>query len=67
MKPIWYFVGLILFTMGLVILLSGITFLSSPPEVKPVMHDLHPSIWWGAVMMIVGSIYIIKNRKVKIE
>ncbi|HVO75645.1 MAG TPA: hypothetical protein VMT35_16560 [Ignavibacteriaceae bacterium] len=67
MKPIWYFVGLILFIMGLVITLTGLFLLSSPAQSKSVLYDLHPNIWWGAVMMIVGLIYIIKNRKVKIE
>ena len=34
MKPIWYFVGLILLVMGTLILLSGIYHLISPPAVN---------------------------------
>ncbi len=67
MKPIWYFVGLILFIMGLIILVTGLINLSSPPESKSVLYDLQPRIWWGTVMLVVGFIYIIKNRKIKIE
>lgn len=67
MKPIWYFVGLILFIMGLIVAAAGLLSLSSPPEVKPILYDLYPNIWWGAIMMIIGLIYIIKNRKIKIE
>jgi hypothetical protein len=67
MKPIWYFVGLILFIMGLILAITGLVSLSSPPEIKPVLYDLYPNIWWGAIMTVVGLIYIIKNRKVKIE
>ena len=67
MKPIWYFVGLILFIMGLILFITGLITLSSPPESKSMLYDLHPNIWWGAVMVIVGLIYIMKNRKVKIE
>jgi hypothetical protein len=67
MKPIWYFVGLILLTMGLVLVAAGLISLASPPEAKPVLYELHPNIWWGAVMMVIGTIYILKNRKVKIE
>ncbi|MGE5796493.1 MAG: hypothetical protein ACM34M_16280 [Ignavibacteria bacterium] len=67
MKPIWYFVGLILFIMGLLLMAAGLISLSSPPEFKPVLYNLHSNIWWGAVMMIVGLVYIIKNRKIKIE
>jgi hypothetical protein len=67
MKPIWYFVGLILFIMGLIIFITGLVNLSSPPETKPMLYDLHPNIWWGAVMTIAGLIYILNNRKKKIE
>jgi hypothetical protein len=67
MKPIWYFVGLILFIMGMLLMAAGLISLSSPPEIKPVLYELHSNIWWGAIMMIVGLIYILKNRKIKIE
>ena len=67
MKPIWYFVGLILTIMGSIILLSGIYSLIYPSASKVVLSDLHPDLWWGAVMLVVGIIYIVKNRKIKIE
>ncbi len=67
MKPIWYFVGLILTIMGGIIFLSGIYNLMNPPESKVVLAEKHPDIWWGAVMLIVGIIYVIKNRKITIE
>jgi uncharacterized membrane protein HdeD (DUF308 family) len=67
MKPIWYFVGLILSAMGLVLIIAGLYNLFASAEPKTVLPHLHADIWWGAVMLIVGLIYIIKNRKVKIE
>lgn len=67
MKPIWYFVGLILSSMGLVLFINGIYYLMNPSSDQTVLKDLHPDIWWSALMIIVGLIYIIKNRKVKIE
>lgn len=67
MKPIWYFVGLILTIMGGIILISGIYNLFYPPVSKVVLEEKHPDIWWGAVMFVVGIIYIIRNRKIKIE
>jgi len=67
MKPIWYFVGLILFLMGLIIEINGIYFLFNPAADKKVLSNLHPDIWWGALMIIVGLIFILKNRKVKVE
>lgn len=67
MKPIWYFVGLILSIMGGIILISGIVNLVNPPESKIVLSEKHPDIWWGAIMLVVGIIYVIRNRKIKIE
>jgi divalent metal cation (Fe/Co/Zn/Cd) transporter len=63
MKPIWYFVGLILIVMGGIIFLSGIYQLINPPEVKKVLSETHPAVWWGAVMFIFGGIMFLKTRK----
>jgi hypothetical protein len=67
MKPIWYFVGLILTIMGGIIFLSGIYNLMYPPESEVVLSEKHPDIWWGAVMLVVGIIYVLRNRKITIE
>jgi len=62
MKPIWFFVGLILLVMGGIIFLSGIYQLIDPPEVKTVLSETHPAIWWGAVMLIFGGVMFLKTR-----
>ncbi len=67
MKPIWFFVGLILLIMGGIIVLTGIYFIINPTADKKVLADTHPDVWWGAIMVIVGLIYVIKNKNVKIE
>jgi divalent metal cation (Fe/Co/Zn/Cd) transporter len=63
MKPIWYFVGLILTIMGTLIMLSGIYQLISPPALKTVLAETHPDIWWGAVMIAFGGTMYLKTRK----
>ena len=63
MKPIWYFVGLILMVMGGIIVLTGIYHLFFPPAVKTVLANTHPDIWWGALMVIFGGILFFKTRK----
>ena len=63
MKPIWYFVGLILTIMGALILLSGIYHLINPPVVKTVLSEIHPDIWWGALMILFGGTMYLKTRK----
>ncbi|MBU2444969.1 MAG: hypothetical protein KJ666_05275 [Bacteroidetes bacterium] len=67
MKPIWYFVGLILVITGLILVGAGIYSLIYPGDEKKVLADLHPNLWWGIFMVIVGLIYWIKNRNVTIE
>ena len=63
MKPIWYFVGLILLASGALIMGTGIYDLVNPPAVKTVLAEIHPGIWWGAVMIIFGGILFLKTRK----
>ncbi len=63
MKPIWYFVGLMLLAMGSVILISGLFDYSSERTAKTVLSDLHPALWWGGVMVVAGLIFFLTNRK----
>ena len=67
MKPIWYFVGLMLLAMGAVVVASGIYHYLNPGTVKTVLADLHPDLWWGAVMIVAGAIFFLVNRKVRVD
>ncbi len=66
MKPIWYFVGLILSLMGTIIFLTGLYTLYHPESTQKVLSQTHPDIWWGALMTVIGLIYVLFNRKKKI-
>jgi hypothetical protein len=63
MKPIWFFVGLILLIIGILIMGSGIYQLIAPPATKTILAETHPDIWWGAVMVVFGSVMFLKTRK----
>jgi hypothetical protein len=63
MKPIWYFVGLILLVMGGIIFLNGIYLLYSPPIAQKVLSTLHPDIWWGGLMVLFGGLMFLISRK----
>jgi hypothetical protein len=67
MKPIWYFVGLMLLAMGAVVIASGIYHYLNPGTTKTVLADLHPDLWWGAVMIVAGAIFLLVNRKVTVD
>lgn len=61
-KPIWYFVGLILMIMGGIIFITGLYFLFNPSEIKTVLAETHPNIWWGGFMILFGGILYWKVR-----
>lgn len=64
MKSIWYFVGLMLLSIGGLIFLAGIYLLLSGTEMSTVLANLHPNIWWGGIMIIVGVIFLLTNKYV---
>ena len=63
MKPIWYFVGLILLVIGLIVLSAGIYYLFVPEHHHVELPGLHINIWWGIVLLISGVIFLYTNRK----
>lgn len=60
--PIWFFIGGIVLIYGLLILGAGLFHWLSPPPVddRVRLWDLHVDIWWGALLLILGSFYVIK-------
>ncbi len=66
MKPIWYFVGLLLLSMGAIIMIAGIYQVLNPPPHQTVLADLHPSLWWGGVMTLSGLIFLLTNKKKRV-
>ena len=60
MIPVWFFVGIILLIYGVIVLATGIYELSHPPST--VLANLHPELWWGALLTIVGAAYFYLYR-----
>lgn len=56
---IWFFIGVLLTAYGILITATGLYELASPPANPPVLFDLHASIWWGAVLLVIGLVYFI--------
>jgi hypothetical protein len=54
---IWFFIGISLLVNGLLILGSGIDEFVHPPQLPVVLFHLHASIWWGAILVIIGASY----------
>lgn len=63
MKPIWFFVGMILLVIGGIIFFNGIYLLFNPPVNPTVLSTIHPDIWWGALMVLFGGSMLLVTRK----
>jgi hypothetical protein len=60
--PIWFFIGALLAFYGLLILAVGIHGLFAQPAAVVAMAYLHIHIWWGAGMLILGFVYVVRFR-----
>lgn len=54
---IWFLIGLQLTIFGILITGSGIYGLFVPLQSSTVLADLHPAVWWGAIMLVLGLFY----------
>lgn len=59
MIPVWFFVGVLLFIYGILILIQGVAEWSSPPNT--VLSNLHPTVWWSFILIILGAIFTVKH------
>jgi hypothetical protein len=57
---IWFFVGILFVAYGVLILGAGVYGLFDPPNVA--MRHLHLSLWWGALLLVIGLFYSIRFR-----
>lgn len=63
MRPIWYFVGLILLIMVGIIFLNGIYQSINPKSIKTVLKETQPSLWWGGIMILSDGTLYLKTKK----
>ncbi len=67
MKPIWFFVGWILWVMGGYIF--GVSLYDWIAGVTPttVLAHLRPGVWWGGLMGVAGLLFVLTNKNASIE
>lgn len=54
---IWFFIGISLLVNGALILAAGVWELFHRPENPVVLFDVHASVWWGALLLVLGIFY----------
>lgn len=61
--PIWFFIGVLLFLYGGMVLAYGIyEWLNSAYPVGVQLTYLHTPVWWGAILLLIGLVYLVKFR-----
>jgi hypothetical protein len=62
---IWFFCGILMLTYGVVLVIQGILELHNPPPnevLLPWLQSLHPTLWWGALLTVIGAFYSLRFR-----
>lgn len=60
MLPVWFFIGVLLFVYGVIILATSLQEWSHPPAV--VLSNLHPGVWGGIILLVIGGFYTVRFR-----
>jgi hypothetical protein len=65
MIPVWFFAGILIFIYGILIFASGLAEWSHPPPT--VLANLHAPVWWGAIMIVMGGLFVKLFRPKKVK
>ena len=59
---IWYFIGLLLLIYGVLIGGAALYEFVTPPPNRVVLAELHAGLWWGALIFLLGVVYVFYFR-----
>ncbi|HZB89195.1 MAG TPA: hypothetical protein VE291_11085 [Terracidiphilus sp.] len=59
---IWFFIGVLLTIYGAMIFAYGLFELATGHLANVVLANLHASVWWGAIMLVLGLFYGVRFR-----
>ncbi len=59
---IWFFVGVMTLSYGLVLLPYGAYAWFGGHEAPTVLNNLHTTFWWGLLLLLFGGFYTLKYR-----
>ncbi len=60
---IWFFIGAVLFVYGIIIFIASLPGVSGSEGAQHVaLAGLHAGIWWGALLVVLGAVYVVIFR-----
>ncbi len=62
MISIWFFIGVLLLIYGVLILGASVYDAVVPPVHPVVLASLHAGIYWGALLLVIGVVYVLRFR-----
>jgi hypothetical protein len=58
MLPVWFFIGVLLFVYGVIILWVGVSDYNQPTQV--ILANEHANVWGGIILILLGGFYTIR-------
>ncbi len=62
MLSIWFFVGGLLATYGVLILVEGVRDITRRTAASFALAHLHLQLWWGIGLLVLGCVYLVHFR-----
>jgi hypothetical protein len=60
---IWFIIGSLLLVYGVIIFISNVYECLFPSQSYTIiLSELHFGVWWGALLIIIGLVYVIAFR-----
>jgi hypothetical protein len=59
---IWFFIGSLLTTYGVLVVGAELYRISNPPAREVVLANLHAGLWWGGLLLALGLLYVVRFR-----
>ncbi len=59
-NAIWFLIGVQLLIYGVIIEATGLWELFYPPAHQVSLANTHPAIWWGALLLALGTFYVLR-------
>jgi hypothetical protein len=65
--PIWFFIGVLLVTYGILITGYGVYEAATGQLADVALKELHAPLWWGGILLVLGLFYTVKFRPGKVK
>ena len=62
MISIWFFIGVLLLSYGIIITAASVYEIVIPPVHPVVLQNLHAGVYLGVLLLLIGIVYVTRFR-----